>query len=43
MRQRMEEIGGSFSIKPDPDGGAIVSLTSPLGVGTRTVTTAGRN
>ena len=33
MRKRMEDIGGSFSIKPDPDGGAIVSLTSPLGVG----------
>lgn len=33
MRQRMEDIGGSFSIKPDPDGGAIVSLTSPLVAG----------
>jgi signal transduction histidine kinase len=31
MRSRMEDIGGSFTIKPAPGGGTIVRLTVPTG------------
>ncbi|MBI5384112.1 MAG: hypothetical protein HZA90_05435 [Verrucomicrobia bacterium] len=31
MRQRMEDVGGSFSISPAPEGGALVRLTAPIG------------
>jgi signal transduction histidine kinase len=30
MRSRMEDVGGSFSIRPGPERGAIVRLTAPL-------------
>ena len=30
MRQRMEDVGGSFSIGPAPRGGTVVRLTVPL-------------
>ncbi len=30
MRTRMEDVGGSFSIRPGPERGAIVRLTAPL-------------
>jgi two-component system sensor histidine kinase DevS len=33
MRKRMEDIGGSFSISPAPDGGTLVRLIAPLGNG----------
>jgi signal transduction histidine kinase len=33
MGRRMEEVGGSFSIAPAPEGGAVVSLKAPLGRG----------
>ncbi|HOX56444.1 MAG TPA: two-component regulator propeller domain-containing protein [Candidatus Paceibacterota bacterium] len=31
MRKRMEDVGGSFSIGPAPEGGTLVRLTAPLG------------
>ena len=31
MRKRMEDIGGSYSIGPAPDGGTVVRLSAPLG------------
>ena len=31
MRKRMEDIHGSFSIRPGSEGGTIVCLTVPLG------------
>jgi ligand-binding sensor domain-containing protein/signal transduction histidine kinase len=31
MRKRMEDIGGSFSISPAPEGGTVVRLTVPIG------------
>ncbi len=31
MRKRMEDVGGSFSMEPAPQGGTIVRLTAPLG------------
>ncbi len=30
MRKRLEDIGGSFSLTPGPEGGALVRLTFPL-------------
>jgi ligand-binding sensor domain-containing protein/signal transduction histidine kinase len=33
MRKRMEDIGGSFSISPAPEGGTLVRLIAPLGNG----------
>ena len=30
MRKRMEDVGGSFTLSPAPDGGALVRLTAPL-------------
>ncbi|MGO8930242.1 MAG: two-component regulator propeller domain-containing protein [Limisphaerales bacterium] len=33
MRRRMEDISGSFSIGPAPDGGTLVRLIAPLGNG----------
>jgi len=30
MRSRMEDVGGSFAIRPGPERGAIVRLTAPL-------------
>jgi len=33
MRKRMEDIGGSFSIGPAPERGALVRLTAPLRTG----------
>jgi signal transduction histidine kinase len=30
MRKRMEDVGGSFSISPAPEGGAVVRLSAPL-------------
>jgi ligand-binding sensor domain-containing protein/signal transduction histidine kinase len=31
MRKRMEDVGGSFSIGPAPEGGTLVRLTVPVG------------
>ena len=31
MRRRMEDVGGSFSMEPAPQGGTIVRLVAPLG------------
>ncbi len=30
MRKRMEDVGGSFTLSPAPEGGALVRLTAPL-------------
>ena len=30
MRKRMEDVGGSFSLAPGPEGGTVVRLTAPL-------------
>jgi signal transduction histidine kinase len=31
MRRRMEDVGGSFTAEANPEGGAVVRLTAPLG------------
>ena len=34
MRQRMEDVGGAFSVEPAPERGTLVRLTAPLGSST---------